>query len=108
MGTTDLLQHANELASAYLEQINDQPVSPNEEGLAHLAQFDERLPEKGTDAKETLDLLHRHGSPATVTSAGGRYFGYVIGGALPVSVGANWVATAWDQCPGLRDLSPIC
>jgi len=32
-----------------------------------------------------------------MASAGGRFFGFVIGGALPVTVAANWLATAWDQ-----------
>ena len=29
--------------------------------------------------------------------AGPRFFGFVIGGALPATVAANWLATAWDQ-----------
>jgi glutamate/tyrosine decarboxylase-like PLP-dependent enzyme len=46
------------------------------------------------------------GSPATVASAGGRYFGFVIGGSLPVTVAANWLAGAWDQNCALRVMSP--
>jgi glutamate/tyrosine decarboxylase-like PLP-dependent enzyme len=42
-----------------------------------------------------------------VASTGGRYFGYVIGGALPASIAANWLVGAWDQNAALRAMSPI-
>jgi len=53
-----------------------------------------------------LGQLDAIGSPATVASTGGRYFGFVIGGALPVAVGANWLAGAWNQNAGLFATSP--
>jgi glutamate/tyrosine decarboxylase-like PLP-dependent enzyme len=56
---------------------------------------------------EALRILDEVGSPATIASAGGRYFGLVIGGALPVTVAANWIATAWDQNAVFRWTSPI-
>ena len=65
------------------------------------------LPECGEDALTTLELLDEAGSPATMASAGPRYFGFVIGGALPESVAASWLATAWDQNAGLVAASPV-
>ena len=55
---------------------------------------------------DVLALLDRVGSPATVATTGGRYFGFVNGGALPASVAANWLASAWDQNAALRVMSP--
>ncbi|MCB0561026.1 MAG: aspartate aminotransferase family protein, partial [Phaeodactylibacter sp.] len=44
---------------------------------------------------------------AAVGNTGGRYFGFVIGGSLPVTVAANWLAAAWDQNAGLKITSPL-
>ena len=52
-------------------------------------------------------MLDEAGSPATVASAGPRFFGFVIGGSLPVTVAANWLAGAWDQNAGAFVASPV-
>ena len=59
------------------------------------------------EAERVLEILDRIGSPATTGMAGRRYFGFVIGGSLPAALAANWLAGAWDQCPGLFAASPI-
>jgi glutamate/tyrosine decarboxylase-like PLP-dependent enzyme len=53
-----------------------------------------------------LAELDRIGSPATVATTGGRFFGFVVGGALPVTVAASWLASAWDQNAGTWILAP--
>lgn len=105
-GHADLLKEASRRASRYLTNLNERPVFPSPEALAGLASFDESLPEESCDPLEVLALLDNVGSPATVTSAGGRYFGFVIGGTLPAALAANWMAGAWDQNAGLKAASP--
>jgi glutamate/tyrosine decarboxylase-like PLP-dependent enzyme len=51
--------------------------------------------------------LHKYGSPATVSSIGGRYFGFVTGGAIPVSLATKWLSDIWDQNAPLYLTSPI-
>ena len=92
-----LLDDAALRASRYLAGLDDRPVHPSADALARLSELDEPLPEHPQAAEAVLQRLDEIGSPATVASAGGRYFGFVVGGALPVSVAANWLATAWDQ-----------
>jgi glutamate/tyrosine decarboxylase-like PLP-dependent enzyme len=65
------------------------------------------MPERGEDAPSVLQLLDDVGSPATMATAGPRYFGYVVDGALPPTVAANWLAAAWDQNVGLFLASPV-
>jgi glutamate/tyrosine decarboxylase-like PLP-dependent enzyme len=75
--------------------------------LEGLRRFDEELPVHGRSAAETLSLLHTAGSPATTATAGGRFYGLVVGGALPATVAASWLAAAWDQVVFTEDTSPV-
>ena len=92
-----LLDDAALRASRYLASLDERPVHPSADALARLAELDEPLPEHPQPAGAVLQRLDELGSPATMANAGGRFFGFVVGGALPVSVAANWLATAWDQ-----------
>ncbi len=93
-----LLANAAARAAAYLESLEDRPVFPAPESVDALRQaMQGALPEEPTAAEDVLALLDETAGPATVASAGGRYFGFVTGAALPATVAANWLATAWDQ-----------
>jgi hypothetical protein len=78
-----LLADAAARAGRYLAGHDQRPVAPDGAALAGLARFDEPLPEAAGDPTATLALLDEAGSAATVASAGGRYFGFVIGGSHP-------------------------
>ena len=101
-----LLGEAAERAARYLSDLDRRSVAPTPSALAGLAAFDEALPEAPSDPAATLRLLDEVGSPATMAMAGGRFFGFVIGGSLPVTLAANWLAGAWDQNAGLYRPTP--
>jgi glutamate/tyrosine decarboxylase-like PLP-dependent enzyme len=101
-----LLAEAAGRAGRYLASLDERPVAPDSAALAGLARFDEPLPELPGDPAATLALLDEAGSPATMASAGGRYFGFVIGGTHPAALAASWLATAWDQNAALPVMSP--
>jgi glutamate/tyrosine decarboxylase-like PLP-dependent enzyme len=106
-GSSELLGFTAERAARYVEAITERRVSPSPEALAALARFRERFPENPTDTHELITLLDEVGSPATVASTGGRYFGFVVGGSLPAVTAASWLASAWDQNMALRVMSPV-
>jgi glutamate/tyrosine decarboxylase-like PLP-dependent enzyme len=93
-----LLEKAQEASADYLERIEARPVRADRDAVAALgASLDVALPECGADPAAVLADLDSLGSPATVATAGPRYFGFVTGGALPVTVAASALAAAWDQ-----------
>ena len=102
-----LLKSTAERAIRYQRERNERGVAPTAEAVAGLSRFDEALPEAPSDAESVVALLDEVGSPATVVSTGGRYFGFVIGGALPATVAAGWLATAWDQNAAMVIMSPL-
>jgi glutamate/tyrosine decarboxylase-like PLP-dependent enzyme len=102
-----LLREAAERAIRYLESLETRAVGPDPAAVAALARFREALPDGPSDPAETLRLLDTLGTPATMGMAGTRFFGFVIGGALPATVATSWLATAWDQNTGLWNITPV-
>lgn len=102
-----LFGQSQEYARSYIDDILDRNIYPTEEALQDLSQFDEPMPEGFTPADQVLLKLHHYGSPATTATLGGRYFGFVIGSAVPVGIAAKQLATVWDQAPAMHVLSPI-
>src|SRR5271157_643263 len=103
----DLLSHVALQADRYLRGLDGRSVAPSQQALDNLAVLDEPLADGPTAPDAVFDLLDRIGSPATVASAGGRFFGFVHGGCLPAALAANWLAGAWDQNAVLFATSPI-
>jgi glutamate/tyrosine decarboxylase-like PLP-dependent enzyme len=103
----ELLSEAAKRATRYLAQAGDRPVAPRGEDVARLNSLGGPVPEEPAAAEQILALLDDIGSPATVVTTGGRYFGFVVGGSLPATTAANWLAGAWDQNAAMAVMSPV-
>ena len=103
---SDLFREAEERALRYLDNLPTRAVAPSKDAMQGLKRLDEPLPETPGDPRDTIRILDEVGSPATMATAGPRFFGFVIGGALPVTVAAQWLAAAWDQNVGRQDITP--
>jgi glutamate/tyrosine decarboxylase-like PLP-dependent enzyme len=104
-------KHALSVASAaaaeYLSDLNDRRVAPDPAAIADLVRLTGPLSNDPVDPAAVLQELHRFGSPATVASAGGRFFGLVVGGTIPAALGARVLTTAWDQVVFSDATSPV-
>ena len=101
-----LLFDAAERGVVYRESLSERPVAPTPESVIGATKFIEPMPIEGADDESVLAMLDDVGSPATIMMAGPRFFGFVIGGSLPVTVATNWLTTAWDQNVGMHEVTP--
>jgi len=97
----DLLRRTAELAAGYVESLGERPVFPRVDPDELRAALGGPLPEEPVAADEVVEELAAAAEPGLVAMGSGRYFGFVIGGALPAALAADWLTTAWDQNAGL-------
>jgi len=100
------LERAAELGIEYVESVGERPVAPAQTLEELRSAIDLALPEGPTDAVTVIEELARDVEPGLTQTTGGRYFGFVVGGAVPASIAADWLTSAWDQNTGLALLAP--
>ena len=101
-----LLRDAADRAIDYLTALPDRPVAPAPEAVTALSTLDAPMPKEPTDPAAVLRILDETASPATTAMAGPRFFGFVVGGSLPATLAASWLAGAWDQKTAFRSVAP--
>src|SRR5437763_698205 len=101
-----VLHQAAALAAEYLAGLPTRSVAPTPAALERLRPPDRPLPDGRAVPAAVLAELDAVGSPATMATAGGRFFGFVIGGSLPAALAASWLAAAWDQDAGRAVMAP--
>lgn len=106
MNYQHILKRVSDLAIEFLESLPERPVGRPVNYAGLLARMGGELPAEGEDAQQVIENLVEAAKPGLVATAGPRYFGFVIGGAHPVGLAADWLAAAWDQNAGSYALSP--
>jgi glutamate/tyrosine decarboxylase-like PLP-dependent enzyme len=102
----DLLRRAASLGIDFLDKLKDRPVGRPVDYPALFERMGGPLPVEGKDSLQVIEQLVEAADAGLVATAGPRYFGFVIGGAHPASVAAEWLATVWDQNAFSYVLSP--
>ena len=100
------LKRAAELAAAYIESFDTEKVSEEPDPDALRARLCKELTDDGLPPLQVIDELAEDAKEGLLNSAGGRFFGWVIGGSIPVSIAADWLTSAWDQNAAAYACSP--
>lgn len=101
-----LLMDVARRAAGYLASLEHRGVAPVPDAIASLAALDEPMPDGPTDARRVIATLDDVVGPATMGMAGPRFFGFVFGGSLPVTLASNWLAGTWDQNTAFGRITP--
>jgi glutamate/tyrosine decarboxylase-like PLP-dependent enzyme len=96
-----LLERTASIAADYLESLGDRRVFPDVTPEELRAALGGPLPEQPIDPQTVVTDLVEAAEPGVLATGTGRYFGFVIGGALPAALAADWLTSAWDQNAGL-------
>jgi glutamate/tyrosine decarboxylase-like PLP-dependent enzyme len=106
MTERELLARTADIAANYIETLETRPVYPRASVEQLREALDGALPEAPQDPFAVLDALAHASEPGVVASQSGRYFGFVVGGSLPVALAADWLVSTWDQNLGFLVLGP--
>jgi hypothetical protein len=104
-----LLELTASIAADYVESLGDRPVFPDTTPEELRSALRGPLPEQPLDPQQVVTELAAAAEPGVVATGSGRYFGFVIGGALPAALAADWLATCGvkkfgSASPGV----PVC
>ncbi|MFM2288149.1 MAG: hypothetical protein RL684_1292 [Pseudomonadota bacterium] len=105
-GQRAALERASALALQYLDGLELAPVAPTATLAELRARLAAPLADEGLPATDVVDALARGVQGGLQGSAGGRFFGWVIGAGLPAALACDWLTSAWDQNAGLYACSP--
>jgi glutamate/tyrosine decarboxylase-like PLP-dependent enzyme len=97
----ELLELTAAIAADFYETLPTRPVYPRATVAELHAALSGPLPENGLPARTAIAELAAAADPGLVAEPSGRYFGFVIGGAVPASIAADWLTSTWDQNAGL-------
>lgn len=90
----------------YLGGLEDRPVAALASVAELRAGLARELNDEGIDARQVVDELVADVARGLHGCAGGRFFGWVIGGAVPAALAADWLTSVWDQNAALHACSP--
>jgi glutamate/tyrosine decarboxylase-like PLP-dependent enzyme len=101
MNERELFRQVAEYAGDFVETLDTRPIRAEADVGELTAALGGPLPEDPVDPRTVLAALVEAAEPGIVGIPSGRYFGFVIGGAVPAAVAADMLTSVWDQNAGL-------
>ncbi len=107
MDSSNVLRQVYEAAGPYLDSLAERPVF-DPAAMPLLAELaGTGFPENGIGAEAAVAKLLRVGTAAATASAGPRFFHYIVGGATPAALAADWTVSLLDQMAAFQAGSPL-
>ena len=93
-------------ALSWLDSLEERPIRPDADVDTILSTLVRDLPDTGADAAAVVEELAQAAEPGLMAMGSSRFYGFVIGGAYPAALAADWLVSAWDQNTGSRQPTP--
>jgi glutamate/tyrosine decarboxylase-like PLP-dependent enzyme len=100
------LEAALENALVHLESLDRASVAATVDLATLRNRIGKALPNEGVPPEQVVADLVKDVDGGILGSAGGRFFGWVIGGSVPAALAADWLTSAWDQNSGHHSCGP--
>jgi len=101
-----ILERVLEEATGFLDGLPGRQVAARTDVDGVAAALRRPLPDEGSEPMEVIEELIAGAEPGVLAIPSGRFFGWVMGGVLPVTLAADWLTSTWDQNAGLLVSSP--
>jgi glutamate/tyrosine decarboxylase-like PLP-dependent enzyme len=102
----ELLRRTAEIAADYLETLDTRPIRPDRRYREMFELLDGPVPERPSEPLAVVEELSAQAAAGIMAMGSGRWYGFVAGGAVPSSLAADWLVSAWDQNTGLAEPTP--
>jgi aromatic-L-amino-acid decarboxylase len=99
-----LLHRVADDAGEWLDALGERPVRPDRTPGEMIVTA--TLAAEPTAVDDVIADLVREATPGLMAMGSPRFFGFVIGGAHPAGLAADWLVSAWDQNAGMAAVTP--
>lgn len=90
----------------FIDTLNETPVAATVDHSLLRQRLGRALADDGVPAEQVIEELVADVDGGIIGSAGGRFFAWVMGGALPSAIAADWLTAAWDQNAAMCSSGP--